>query len=147
MEDRKLNTQFVATPPGAPTQTLSPAVRAAVEHIGNNHESRIRLIDLAVIAAQTRFQLIRAFRREIGTTPHAYLVRVRVLAGTLRLAAGEPIASIATAVGFADQAHFTRHFISPRNSCDSCYSAALTCLLFALFSYHFVLRRVQTSPL
>jgi transcriptional regulator GlxA family with amidase domain len=110
MEDRKLNTQLVATPPGAPTQTLSPAVRAAVEHIGNNHESRIRLIDLAVIAAQTRFQLIRAFRREIGTTPHAYLVRVRVLAGTLRLAAGEPISSIATAVGFVDQTHFTRHF-------------------------------------
>ena len=91
-------------------QTLSPAVRAAVEHIGHHHERRIRLVDLAVIAAQTPFQLIRAFRREVGTTPHAYLVRVRVLAGTLRLAAGEPISSIATGVGFVDQAHFTRHF-------------------------------------
>ena len=105
-----MDTQFVATPPLAVMQNLSPAVRVAVEHIGNNHESRIRLIDLAVIAAQTRFQLIRAFRREIGTTAHAYLVRVRVLAGTLRLAAGEPISSIATAVGFVDQTHFTRHF-------------------------------------
>jgi len=85
-------------------------VRAAVEHIGSNHESRIRLSDLSVIAAQTPFQLIRAFRREIGTTPHAYLVRIRVLAGTSRLAGGESISSIATAVGFVDQAHFTRHF-------------------------------------
>jgi transcriptional regulator GlxA family with amidase domain len=109
MEDRKLDMQLAATPPGAAT-TLSPAVRAAVEHIGNNHELRIRLVDLAVIAARTPFQLIRAFRREIGTTPHAYLVRVRVLAGTLRLDAGEPISSVATAVGFVDQAHFTRHF-------------------------------------
>ena len=100
----------MAAAPTAAQQELSPAVRAAVDHIGNNHEYRIRLIDLAVIAAQTPFQLIRAFRREIGTTPHANLVRVRVLAGTLRLAAGEPIASIATAVGFVDQAHFTRHF-------------------------------------
>ncbi len=102
--------QTVAAAPVAASPTLSPAVRAAVEHIGHHHERRIRLVDLAVIAAQTPFQLIRAFRREIGTTPHAYLVRVRVLAGTLRLAAGEPISSIATAVGFVDQAHFTRHF-------------------------------------
>lgn len=105
-----MDTQTDAANPVAAQQGLSPAVRAVLEHIGHNHELRIRLIDLAVIAAQTRFQLIRAFRREIGTTPHAYLVRVRVLAGTLRLAAGEPISSIATAVGFVDQAHFTRHF-------------------------------------
>lgn len=105
-----MHTHTDAAAPAAAEQELSPAVRAAVEHIGHHHALRIRLIDLAVVAAKTRFQLIRAFRREIGTTPHAYLVRVRVLAGTLRLAAGEPIASIATAVGFVDQAHFTRHF-------------------------------------
>jgi AraC-like DNA-binding protein len=110
MEDRKLDSQPIATAPAPALQSLSPSVRAAVEHIGNHHERRIRLIDLAVVAAQTPFQLIRAFRREIGTTPHAYLVRVRVLAGTLRLRAGEPISSIAIAVGFVDQAHFTRHF-------------------------------------
>ena len=105
-----MDPDVVAAVSAAAQRELSPAVRAAVEHIGHNHAYRIRLIDLAVIAARTPFQLIRAFRREIGTTPHAYLVRVRVLAGTLRLAAGEPIASIATAVGFVDQAHFTRHF-------------------------------------
>ena len=104
-----MDTQTDAAAPVATQQELSFAVRA-IEHIGHHHALRIRLIDLAVVAAKTPFQLIRAFRREIGTTPHAYLVRVRVLAGTLRLTAGEPIASIATAVGFVDQAHFTRHF-------------------------------------
>jgi transcriptional regulator GlxA family with amidase domain len=109
MEDRKLDLQVGVTP-RAEVRRLSPAVRAAVEHIGSNHEARIRLSDLSVIAAQTPFQLIRAFRREIGITPHAYLVRIRVLAGTSRLDGGESISSIATAVGFVDQAHFTRHF-------------------------------------
>lgn len=91
-------------------RSLSAPTRASVAYIAQHYGERIRLADVARASAQTVFQLIRAFRREIGTTPHAFIVRVRLAAATTLLGAGEPLAAIATAVGFVDQAHFTRHF-------------------------------------
>jgi transcriptional regulator GlxA family with amidase domain len=100
-----------STAPGASaSRLLSDPVRRAMRLAIAEHHRPLKLSDLALSAAQTPFQLIRAFRRELGITPHALLVRVRVWRATARLMAGEPIASVATAVGFADQAHFTRHF-------------------------------------
>ncbi len=92
------------------TQGLSRGTRASVAYIERHYCERVRLADLAAASGESTFQLIRAFRRDIGTTPHAFLVRVRVSVAAALLAAGEPIAAIATAVGFVDQAHFTRHF-------------------------------------
>lgn len=92
------------------TDRLSTATRETIEYIARHYDEPLRLSDFTALTARTPFQLIRAFRRELGTTPHAFLVRVRVAVGTTLLASGEPIAEIASAVGFADQAHFTRHF-------------------------------------
>lgn len=91
-------------------RSLSEPVRKAVRCVIAHHDRPLPLADLAAFAARTPFQLIRAFRRELGITPHALLIRVRVWRGTWRLLQGEPIASIATGVGFVDQTHFTRHF-------------------------------------
>ncbi|MCW1843829.1 AraC family transcriptional regulator [Prosthecomicrobium hirschii] len=68
------------------------------------------LADLAAIAGLTPHRLIRAFRRETGLTPHAYLVDRRVAAARDRLRGGERPAEVAAATGFADQAHLTRAF-------------------------------------
>ena len=54
--------------------------------------------------------LLRAFRRAFGITPHRYVVARRIELARKRLLAGEAIADVAAAVGFYDQAHFTRHF-------------------------------------
>jgi len=89
---------------------LSHATRESVAYIARHYDERVRLADLAAASGRTPFQLIRAFRRDVGTTPHAFLVRVRVALAAALIAAGEPIATIATAVGFVDQAHLTRHF-------------------------------------
>jgi AraC-like DNA-binding protein len=90
---------------------LSDATRRSIAYICRHYGDRVRLADLAAASATTPFALIRAFRRDVGTTPHAFLVRVRVAAATRLLAANAlPIAAIATAVGFVDQTHMTRHF-------------------------------------
>lgn len=60
--------------------------------------------------AADRFQLARAFRAAYGTSPHAYLVQIRLLRARQLLAAGEPPAVVAAACGFADQSHLTRRF-------------------------------------
>ncbi len=54
--------------------------------------------------------LVRSFTAAYGLPPHRYLTGRRVEAARRRLLDGEPIAAVATAVGFHDQAHLNRHF-------------------------------------
>ncbi|WP_170181832.1 AraC family transcriptional regulator [Phreatobacter stygius] len=70
----------------------------------------LRLDDLAATAGLSTHHLIRAFRREIGLTPHAYVIDVRVRRAQDSLKSGSALAETAAAVGFADQAHLTRAF-------------------------------------
>ncbi len=68
------------------------------------------LADLAAEAGVTPHHLIRAFRAETGMTPHAWLIGRRIEAAKARLRRGEPVADVAAATGFCDQAHLTRIF-------------------------------------
>jgi AraC-like DNA-binding protein len=54
--------------------------------------------------------LVRSFTRSYGIPPHRYLVGRRLDIARRRLLEGEDAASVATAAGFYDQAHLTRHF-------------------------------------
>ncbi|GAA3491550.1 AraC family transcriptional regulator [Streptomyces cremeus] len=54
--------------------------------------------------------LIRAFSSAYGIAPHQYLVSRRVDHARRLLLDGRPPGEVATAVGFYDQSHLTRHF-------------------------------------
>jgi AraC-like DNA-binding protein len=54
--------------------------------------------------------LVRAFRAEVGMTPHRYLVARRLDLARSRLLAGASVAEAAATAGFFDQAHLARHF-------------------------------------
>lgn len=54
--------------------------------------------------------LVRVFRREYGLPPHRYVVGRRLDRARRLLLDGLPIAEVATATGFHDQSHLTRHF-------------------------------------
>lgn len=88
----------------------SPAVSYALDYLDRHYAEPVTVAGLAARVGQTPFQLIRAFRRELGVTPHALLIRIRVARATDMLERGEPIAGAAVGVGFVDQTHFTRHF-------------------------------------
>jgi AraC-like DNA-binding protein len=60
--------------------------------------------------AADRFQLSRAFRAAYGTSPHAYLIQLRLRRARQLLAGGERPAEVAAACGFADQSHLGRRF-------------------------------------
>lgn len=66
------------------------------------------------LAEQTRLSTSyfnRAFRATFGMSPHAFILRCRTNRAMELLSGGdEPIAQIAVACGFADQAHFSRVF-------------------------------------
>lgn len=65
---------------------------------------------LADLAGLSPTGLVRAFRRETGLPPLAWALDQRLIEARHRLRGPEPIASLALALGFADQAHFTRAF-------------------------------------
>ena len=67
--------------------------------------------DLAEKVGLSVSQLNRTFRRQIGTSPHQYLVKIRLESASRALAeTNRTISSIAQEFGFHDHAHFTRTF-------------------------------------
>ncbi|MCF7751391.1 AraC family transcriptional regulator [Bacillus subtilis subsp. subtilis] len=70
------------------------------------------LADMAQEVGMSRYQLIRAFRRATGLTPHAWQMDQRIQQARLHLRDGQSLATVAHALGFADQSHFQRVFKS-----------------------------------
>ena len=89
----------------------SACVAVALERLDAATDERISIAELADLGGASQFQLLRAFRRETGITPHAYLIQKRVSAARRLLAAGETPAQAAAAAGFSDQSHMTRAFV------------------------------------
>jgi transcriptional regulator GlxA family with amidase domain len=87
----------------------SPIARVR-EAIDQRYEEDLTLADLARLAGLSVHHLIRVFRAEVGLTPHAYVVDVRVRRAQDLLRRGLSPAEVAGLVGFADQAHLTRAF-------------------------------------
>ncbi|MCX8573013.1 MULTISPECIES: AraC family transcriptional regulator [Hyphomicrobiales] len=85
-------------------------VAAARSFLAEEFDRPVSSDDLERITGLDRFELSRAFRRLVGTSPHRYLVGRRLANARSRMAAGEPLAEVAAASGFADQSHMTRHF-------------------------------------
>ena len=97
---------------GSPGRVLrSPtAVRTVRDLLIDRVADPPSLDDLALATGMSPFTLLRAFRGETGLPPHAYLNQVRVRLARRLLDAGMAPAEVAAEVGFADQAHLTRHF-------------------------------------
>lgn len=96
-----------------PTSTSErTAVHQARDYLIEHYADDVGLEELAAIAGLSRAHLIRAFRKEFHITPHSFLTDTRIREARRRLRAGGQPAEIALACGFADQAHFTRHFKS-----------------------------------
>lgn len=94
----------------APRDESAPAIRAARERLDASPADAVSLAELANLAGVSRFQLLRGFARELGITPHAYLIQSRTRLARALLARGLSIADAAAEAGFADQSHLTRAF-------------------------------------
>lgn len=97
------------------TPTLVPAPGRGVAHrlrelLDAHATSQVTLARSAATLDRSVPHLVRSFTREFGLSPHAYLIGRRVGAARRLLLEGAPPAEVATAVGFYDQAHLTRHF-------------------------------------
>lgn len=86
------------------------AVARAKAYLSEHCSEPVSLVNLSRMSGLSRFGLVHAFTREVGLSPHAYQVHVRVERARVLLYQGLSPASVATTMGFADQSHFTRHF-------------------------------------
>lgn len=96
--------------PSAGGLATSPAIARVRDLLHEHMDGNIGLDELAGIAGIDRFRLTRLFQRAFGTSPHAYLVRLRLRAARRLLATGRTPAQVAVEVGFADQSHLGRWF-------------------------------------
>lgn len=108
----------------APARFASPSIARARQRLDDDPATDPGLAALAGDAGLSRFQLLRAFARELGMTPHAYLVQRRLALARRLLDAGQPIADAAAAAGFADQAHLTRAFRRSLGYTPAAYAGA-----------------------
>jgi AraC family transcriptional regulator len=84
-------------------------IRRALDFIEAHHTDDISLADIAAAAALSPSHLTATFRAQTGMAPHAYVIdrRLRTAVDLLRRS-NLPIAEVALAAGFCDQAHLTR---------------------------------------
>lgn len=83
----------------------------AREYLHAHAHEDIGLDQLALATGVDRFRLTRAFKAAFGIAPHAYLVQLRLASARRMLARGEQPATVAMALGFADQSHLGRWFV------------------------------------
>jgi AraC-like DNA-binding protein len=85
------------------------------DEVAQNTGSATAEAHLTLAAAARRLgaspeHLIRVFRAQYGVPPHRYLTSIRVDRARRLLLGGMRAVDAATAAGFYDQAHLTRHF-------------------------------------
>ena len=67
-------------------------------------------VELVEASGLSASHLVRAFKARYGLPPHAWLLNHRIQRSRAALRDGRPIAEVAQAFGFADQAHLQRAF-------------------------------------
>ncbi|WP_342059758.1 AraC family transcriptional regulator [Aeromonas sp. OTU364] len=85
-------------------------LQRAAELMQDDSASPLSLSQLSAVAGLTPSHFVRAFSHHYGMTPHAYLLDRRIRHARSLLRQGHPLAEVALASGFADQAHFQRQF-------------------------------------
>jgi AraC-like DNA-binding protein len=73
-------------------------------------DQHVTTTELAAVASMSRFQLTRQFQAQYGLPLHGYHLHLRLEEAKRRLRRGQPVAAVATDLGFADQSHFHRRF-------------------------------------
>ena len=98
------------TQPTSAPAPLPASLQRVRQRLDDDPASPAALEELARDAGLSRFQLIRAFLRHTGLTPHAYLMQRRALLSRSLLATGLAPAEVAAACGYVDQSHMHREF-------------------------------------
>jgi AraC-like DNA-binding protein len=99
------------SPKSRESSTSTISIRRTRDRIDADPAANLTLAGLAAETGTSRYQLLRAFARELGLTPHAYIVQQRLALARRLIRAGSTLVDTASAAGFSDQSHLTRAFV------------------------------------
>ncbi|HSS51359.1 MAG TPA: AraC family transcriptional regulator [Thermoanaerobaculia bacterium] len=85
-------------------------IRRVREYLVTHYAENVALEDLSRVANMSPYHLHRVFTREVGISPHAFQVTVRVAKAKALVHQGRSLRAVAAETGFSDQSHFTREF-------------------------------------
>jgi len=96
-------------------------IKSTLEYIDDCIEQNITLETLAKNCSLSKFHFLRVFKKELGLTPHSFIINERINRAHMLIQKGTSISEASLQVGFSDQSHFTRNFkryfgCSPRKS-------------------------------
>ncbi len=98
-------------PPPEPDRKMERGAVARVrDYLAGNLARGVTLDEAAAVAGLSPCYLQRVFKQQTGLSPHAFLTCMRVRRAKRLLSLGQPIAEVAAAAGFVDQAHLTKRF-------------------------------------
>lgn len=80
-------------------------------YLNENFQQNISLTDLSSKFELNPFYIIRLFKTHLNTTPHAYLINIKINKAKELLKANHSIVDTALECGFADQSHLHRNFL------------------------------------
>lgn len=101
------------------------AMMKAREHMQESLDRNVPLKELADMVDLSVFQFVRAFAKEIGLTPHALLIHMRVQKARELLRRGRSATEASQEAGFADPSHLVRHFKRVFKVTPGAYAAAV----------------------
>jgi AraC family transcriptional regulator len=79
--------------------------------IDTNYSRDLSLTELAAVAGMSTFHFAREFKRATGTSPHQYLLKIRIERAKELLSKSEmPLVDVGFQSGFSHQSHFSRLF-------------------------------------
>ena len=85
--------------------------RKVRDYIDGHIAGRVLVADLCALVQRSEGHFSRSFKRTFGESPHSFIVRCRLeLAAQYMLTTDSCLSDIALRCGFADQAHFCKHF-------------------------------------
>ncbi|MCC6108053.1 MAG: AraC family transcriptional regulator [Atopobium sp.] len=120
----KLLTSIALAPDSRGSFVEFDAVSVARRYMEEHYAEDLHVDDVAREAAISTSQLIRLFKRQLGTTPHSYLLRYRITQAKELLAETTlPVSAIAGQVGFASESNFSYRFGEMCGQSPSAYRA------------------------
>lgn len=103
-------TSFLAAP-RIPRAWLRSSLLRARQYLLDHLADKVTLDAVADHARTDKFHLCRAFSRELGLPPYAFLTQARVVRASILLRRGVAPSDVASRVGFCDQSQMHRHFV------------------------------------
>jgi len=85
-------------------------IKDSIEYINDSLESNISLDDLAQSSNLSKYHFLRVFKKNIGLTPHHYILTQRIHKAKELVLNGSTLGEVGPSVGFNDQSHFIRNF-------------------------------------